>query len=240
MGNGGPAPLHLSYVARIEDCVAIINRIVTRWDIFCSGYNLSNVWSRQIEDRLRLEVIEDTFSFITFFFLLVGFHLEIRKQIKAEMDELCLDSTGIPNFPPEVDAIKTLRIIRNKIVAHTADAEPKGNDTISNRLAYLDWYVGYWGWQKDSRNRRLNTFGLSVGGEHSTHEIPPTFSEMVNEAQRYLRLCEGCVRTSADLMAKGIRQAQPDGYHVSGEHAVNPCIPCSSDRDTHKTKEASA
>lgn len=97
------------------------------------------------------------------------------------------------------------------MIGHTADMEPR-DDTLANRLAYLEWYVGHWGLDSDTRNRRLNTFGLQVGDETSTHAIPPTFGEMIAEVQSFIVACDRSVLDNGEYLANQTKNHGGHGF----------------------------
>jgi len=213
--NANQQLLPFEYLYRIEDCTAILNRIVQRWNIFHSQFRPRAIITDAIEDEIRIETIEDTFSFITFLLLLLDFHKGIYIDIRNLYSGLNLDRKLIPKYPSETKEISILRTIRHKMIAHTADIQPY-KDTIANRLAYLTWYVGYWGSKQETRLRRLNTFGLTAGNERSTHVIPPTFMEMIDIAQSFIYLCEECIRKNADMLVEQIKSQRSEMYAFVG------------------------
>lgn len=217
--EGGHFPvLEFTSLWRIQDTVIILNKIIQRWDTFHKTLDSSRSrFDLDVRDTIRIEVIESTFSFINFFFLLVGFHRGITQEIKKLLTELSGDPSSLNSFPAEDGIIKDLRTLRNKMVAHTAHVEPRRDDSMDTRLAYLQWYVGFWGDSNDTRNRRLNTFGF---GE-SDHAIPPEFEDMVSEAQRYISACEQCVRQNAEVLTRYIETAKDREYATVGGYPLD-------------------
>ncbi len=197
--------LSIDYLFRIQDCIAILNRIATKWDCFHLKLERGAVISTQIETEIRLETIETTYSFITFVFLLLSFYKGALRLITEATSQLNFDTSPLILYPQETPAVARLRTIRNKMVAHTADIEPHNDDSKPNRLAYLQWYVGHWGIDHDSRNRRLNTFGMTTGHETSTHIIPPTLEEMFMEVQSFISLCDQCVLENGRYLAGQVK-----------------------------------
>ena len=210
--------LDFTCLSRIQDTVVILNRIILRWDAFHEKLDSTRLWlDQEVRDAVRIEVIESTFSFINFFFLLIGFHKGITQEIKKILTELSGDPTCLDPFPGEDGVIRDLRTLRNKMVAHSAHVEPRKDDSMDARLAYLQWYVGFWGDSADTKNRRLNTFGF---GE-SDHSIPPEFKNMVREAQQYISLCERCVRQNAQVLTCYIETKKTGEYAVVREYPLD-------------------
>jgi hypothetical protein len=86
---------------------------------------------------------------------------------------------------------------------------------MDTRFAYLQWYVGYWGMSDDTANRRLNAFGFGK----SDHVTPPEFAEMVREAQKYILLCEECIRQHSGILTGHMKTHLPDEYAIVGEYS---------------------
>jgi len=200
---------------RIQDTVVILNRIIRRWDAFHKTLDSSRLWlDEEIREAVRIEVIESTFSFITFFFLLIGFHKGIIQEIKKLLAELSGDAALLDPFPAEDGVIRDLGTLRHKMAAHSAHVEPRKDDSMDARLAYFQWYVGFWGDASDTRNRRLNTFGFG----QSEHAIPPEFEDMIREAQEYISVCEQCVRQNAQVLTHCIETKKTGEYVVAGDY----------------------
>lgn len=205
-----------SYLFRIEDGVAILNRILSRWDRFHSDYDHDLLLDARANTDIRLESIETTFSFITMLFLMLGFYKGVLREVDRCASELGLDTTPLLPFPPETPAMAKLLTLRNKMVAHTADIEPRKDDTQPNRLAYLDWFVGYWGAERETRNRQLNAFSLSVGSEQSTHVVPPTFAQIVADVQTYINICDERLSRNCNYLVEQVKSSRPKGFLFVG------------------------
>lgn len=208
--------LHVTYLYRLLDGILILNRIIQRWDKFHSGFGRNPIITDEVEEDIRLETIEIFYSFIIFLMLVLGFYRGIFKKIRDVIVDLNIDRTPLSEYPHEPKLIKTLRTIRNKMVAHTADIEPRKDDSIPNRLAYLSWYVGCWGSQYETRNRRLNTFGLGVGKESSTHVIPPILDDIVDDVQAFIRLCDEHIHKNCNYLIEQIKAHKSDRYFFIG------------------------
>jgi len=217
--------LSLEYLYRVEDCIAILNRIIERWDSFHSCLGPDRIIDDELEEEIRLETIEDTFSFITFAELLAGFYRGIDKEIKKVASFLNIDSTALAPGPRIEDSpvIEALHTIRNKMVAHTAalDPNPKKDDSIPNNLAYLRWYVGHWESRQETRNRRLNTFSVGVQKglsetEVSNHAIPPPFEDMVTEFKSHIAAWEKCIEDTGRKLEEHVRGGQSHGHIFVG------------------------
>jgi len=216
LSAASPETFVFTYLFRIQDGITILNRIIDRWDHFHFDFEQDHVITEKTEEEIRLETIETTYSFVTFLFLVLGFYKGVLKQIVAVASDLRLDIGSLVEYPKESGPILTLRTIRNKMVAHTADIEPRADDSLPNRLAYLEWYVGHWGSHQDTRNRRLNTFGLGVGRETSTHVVPPSFEGMVDAAQSFICLCEEAISRNTRYLVEHIEGNNSEEYAFVG------------------------
>ena len=213
--DGHRQVLDFTYLYRIQDTVSILNRAIKRWEDFHSDLDSSVLCSVNVKNEIRIQVIESTFIFITFFFLLVGFYEGITKDIRNLLSCLHGDLSVLPPFPEETGTIYRIRTIRNKMVAHSAHVEPRKDDSMDTRLAYLQWYVSYWGASDDTTNRRFNTFGLG----DSEHAIPPIFADMVRDAQEYISLCEKCVHKHSNVLTGYLKSHLSDEYAVVGAYS---------------------
>jgi hypothetical protein len=213
--DGMPVDLYGTYVLRIRDCTMIINAIIDQWEIFQTGIE-GEPWSDELEDQIRLKTIDATFSLITFFLLLRGFHRGICSRIAEAMDEYALDANALREFPWEDDPIVAdLQVVRNKMVAHTAAVEgpPRHlpQDRSATKWAYLQWYVGHHGRREDYRNRRLNIFSATSGEreeDKSDHVALPVFAEIIEASLAYVSRCEDCCHANAGALSQSIRRAR--------------------------------
>jgi hypothetical protein len=97
--DGHRQVLDFTCLYRIRDTVLILNRTIERWQEFHAGLDRSTVWSDAAHDAIRIQVIESTFTFITFFFLLIGFHKGVTQAVRDVLSELAGDVTALPPFP---------------------------------------------------------------------------------------------------------------------------------------------
>jgi len=104
----------LDFMYRIEDSFLILNRIISRHDNFING-PIQHERDCQIrEAKIRLEVIENTFSFITFLFLLLGFYQGLNSEIEKRFRSLRGNLKNLRNFPKETGPILDLSRLLKK------------------------------------------------------------------------------------------------------------------------------
>jgi hypothetical protein len=171
-------------------------------------------------DQIRLEVIDHTFSFVMFLTLLLELFDGLDKRTRDVMNDLRMDTSSLAARPKLYGTVESLRRLRDKMIAHTADNKPYKDDTMSDRLAYLRWQVGHWGPDCDYRKKRLNTFGLGNGVERSKHAVPPTFDQMIADAQIYIDECASVIARNVQVLAAELAQAQSDEYVSVGFYKV--------------------